>query len=563
MKLTSDRKRFPIWELLTAALFSFFMVFGSAFESSGDYRFLFADWSCCLLTAGQFLLWFVLLFAGISFLFSHWDAPAQLPSGRGMWEKAPAWIQPILRLIRRWADLLYRRPVTVTFLTLLIKNIPYFIVSYPGLFMGDTQSQMGQLMGTATVSNHHPLIHTALMGLFLKLRGLLGWNGSIFLYSLFQALLLLAVISLCIRTLVRLRCRKWITLSILLFYLFHPRIESYLFLVSKDVIYTAFFVLFVLLLFRFVDKEAKMTRSEWVLFALSIVGTVFFRSEGKLIVIGTLVPALFIKRKPVRRQAAALLLLALLSGSFVTNVVCPAMGAKTITDTKEMLSVPFQQTARYVLEYGDEVTEEERQAIDAVLDYDSLAENYNPSLSDPVKSTYKKNGRALPAYFRVWFQMLCKHPGVYIRATMNNYYQYFYPGSAAVGKYTYRWSAASMVNTNNATGQTGFSYPQSTEDLRTLLEQYRDTIFQSPVLSLVYQSAIYTWLAILCIVYTLRKRSLAGFVGTMPMVVQILIFITGPTNGYYGRYQFPMLIYLPMVLVLLPRMLASEKPKGR
>lgn len=558
MKLTSDRKRFPIWELLTAALFSFFMVFGSAFDSSGDYRPLFADWSCCLLTIGQFVLWFLLFFVGVSFLFSLWDSPDRLSSGKGVWEKAPAWIRPILRLIKGYADLLYRRPVAVAFLTLLVKNIPYFIVSYPGIFMGDVQSQIGQLLGTATVSNHHPLVHTALIGLFMKLHGLIGWNNSIFLYCLFQTLLLLVALSLCIRTLVRLRCRKWITLSILLFYLFHPRIENYLFLVSKDVIYTAFFVLFVLLLFRFLDKEKKMTPSEWALFALSIVGMVFFRSEGKLIVIGTMLPALFIKRKPVRRQAAALLLLTLLSGSFVTNVVCPAMGAKTITDTKEMLSVPFQQTARYILEYGDEVTEEERQTIDAVLDYDSLAENYNPSLSDPVKGTYKKSGSALPAYFRVWFQMLCKHPGVYIRATMNNYYQYFYPGTSALSKYSYSWSATSMANTNKATGQTGFSYPQSTEHLRMLLEQYREAFFKSPLLSLVYQSAVYTWLAILCIVYALRKRSLAGFVCTAPMVVQLLVFITGPTNGYYCRYQFPMLNYLPVVLVLLPRMLRNE-----
>ena len=35
----------------------------------------------------------------------------------------------------------------------------------------------------------------------------------------------------------------------------------------------------------------------------------------------------------------------------------------------------------------------------------------------------------------------------------------------------------------------------------------------------------------------------------MPMLVQMLIFITGPTNGYYCRYEYPMVVYLPIVIV--------------
>ena len=39
-----------------------------------------------------------------------------------------------------------------------------------------------------------------------------------------------------------------------------------------------------------------------------------------------------------------------------------------------MLSIPFQQTARYVTKYSDEVTEEEKDAINNVLQYDNLKE---------------------------------------------------------------------------------------------------------------------------------------------------------------------------------------------
>ena len=48
------------------------------------------------------------------------------------------------------------------------------------------------------------------------------------------------------------------------------------------------------------------------------------------------------------------------------------------------------------------MTPEEKEAISAILDYDNLAERYNPNLSDPVKATYNTDAGTdeLLAYFR-------------------------------------------------------------------------------------------------------------------------------------------------------------------
>ena len=50
----------------------------------------------------------------------------------------------------------------------------------------------------------------------------------------------------------------------------------------------------------------------------------------------------------------------------------------------------MQQTARYIRDYGNEVTDDERTAIEKVLDYDAIAQSYMPELSDGVKQYYKK-----------------------------------------------------------------------------------------------------------------------------------------------------------------------------
>ena len=90
-----------------------------------------------------------------------------------------------------------------------------------------------------------------------------------------------------------------------------------------------------------------------------------------------------------------------------------------------MLSIPFQQTARYVKYYGNDVSTEEEKVIRKVLDYDTIGKNYDPDLSDPVKNTYKQKDEYLKDYFNIWFEMLKKHPTAYIQATLNGTYGYW------------------------------------------------------------------------------------------------------------------------------------------
>lgn len=68
----------------------------------------------------------------------------------------------------------------------------------------------------------------------------------------------------------------------------------------------------------------------------------------------------------------------------INHIIFPYLKI-TPGSTKEMLSVPFQQTARYIKEYSDEVTEKEKEVIDRVLNYDTLSERYDTDRSDKVK----------------------------------------------------------------------------------------------------------------------------------------------------------------------------------
>ena len=80
-----------------------------------------------------------------------------------------------------------------------------------------------------------------------------------------------------------------------------------------------------------------------------------------------------------RRQWRCVLLL--LVGILAVYVGCgkisTAIGVEP-GSVRAMLSIPLQQTARYVTTYPEDVTKEEKEALEAVLDYENLSEIYDP-----------------------------------------------------------------------------------------------------------------------------------------------------------------------------------------
>lgn len=542
-----------LWCHAGAVLFAVFMVFGRSFEKRDSWELVMGSGTTMLLSLVQGICWYLAFFLAIRWLFRFLDRAlatgraAQAPDGR----KAG-----IFRLLAgKYLAQLETHPARTAFCTLILISLPYMVFSYPAIFMGDTPSQVGQALGSRVFSNHHPIAHTLLISFFLHIGELVGSdNAGIFLYSLTQTLAVCAVMALAVKALAEIGVNRLLLAAILLYYCVHPRISAFFFLVTKDVPYAACFTLFYVMLFKLLRGTALRKR-DCALLGIGIVGMIFLRNDGQYVIFLTLLLALLYKA--ARKRALAFLGVAAAAVLALNWAVYPLLNVEP-GSIREMLSLPFQQTARYLRDAGWDVTDEEKEAIDRVLDYDVLAESYDPDLSDNVKSTYHGETGDLKDYFSAWFQMLLRHPGIYIQATMNNYYQYFYPGESLFNGYSYSWGGQVMETVNGNEG-TDFSQPEATRQLREGYESIRDDTFRIPLLSWLSSPALYTWAAILYLLYSLRRKSLLGFVYGVPMLVQMLIFITGPTNGAYCRYEYPMLIYLPAVLLLGLRLMGVPR----
>lgn len=566
---TGTREYGKFYTFIPAVLFSFFMIFGYSFLHDSSWDLVVnSDMSQLVKTAIMSVGYFFFFYYIIAWLYDRMDSPVKVPAkNTSNIRFAP---------LRRYLDTFTKRPFTTAFVTLFIVYLPCAIVSFPAFFiMGDTRIQIIQayselkivgpeyleghmLSDTVFLNTHHPPVHTLLIHLCLVTGRHLfhSANAGIFLYAALQCLCILTAVSYVVKILVeKLRVPVLYVFFVLLYYIISPIIQGYMFMVTKDILYAVFLLYFLISMYLlYLGEKSRKLYAE--LF-LSTLGLLLFRNDAKYIfLLSFFIISVF--HKKFRKTALW----------FVTGVLCFSIIYSTVLSffsvtrgsIREMFSIPFQQTARYVKYHEEEITVEQKQAIDNVLDYPSLAIRYNVNLSDGVKSSYKEDASKedLIRYFKVWFEMLRKHPGTYIQATMNNYYIYFYPIGKTFRNFSFESSSYSMSTTNEqiAPLEMCFYYPKSLDTYRNAYELIRDRMAEFPPFSILMLPSAYTWTLILLFFYALRKKrkNAAAFL-MIPCMIILVCCLSGPCNGHYGgRYLYPIILSMPLLLTMTIRL---------
>ena len=272
-----------------------------------------------------------------------------------------------------------------TFLFFFIIWLPHIIMAYPASLISDVWGQLAMFYGRKTFTTHHPPFHTWLIGMAVKFGGKIGnVNIGLFLFILFQFVIFTLIISYEIDSMRRFNAPRWLIILTMIIAGISPYYTAYIGLITKDTLYSYFFLLFMIELYYLLTVREKYFENirHICLFLLSSVAVVLFRNNGKYVIYPMLLIIIFliITRKirlQSRRSVIGLLssstliiLIPLLINFALTKVYDIEKGS-----VKEMLSLPFQQTARYIVNHGDEISEEEKQVIDRILDYNSLAQN--------------------------------------------------------------------------------------------------------------------------------------------------------------------------------------------
>lgn len=558
LKNTKIRARDIVCVVLPAFCFACFMVLGQAFAYDDSLRCISSGSLQRIKAAIAVCGYFIVFSVGIAVLYK-WFESFRIYDESTYMAKSGTFIDKYMKS-------LHRHTFATVFLTIFIIYIPYMIISYPAIHMGDTCNQLAQgynfpegtsgylklIDENVRLNGHHPILHT----LYLHMCMVIGdkvfgsYNVGIFLVSITQTICMISVISYAASVMAKAGVRLQLVLLTALYFVFSPRIQNYMFLITKDVFTACALLILGISIWQIQKKEC--TASAYIAFTISGMCLGLLRNEGRYIVLVCVLFLLIFERKKWKGILVCAIIV-MLAASAVFNAVMPAWKI-TPSSRREALSLPFQQTARYIRDYGDEVTPEEKEAISRVLKYDVLAEKYVPENGDFVKENYNEEASAedLAGYFKSWWQMLKKHPAVYIEAAMNNYYNYFYPGEELAQAYTYEHSAIFMTYVNDALDEIGMSihYPEWSRKYQQMYETLREKIFELPVLSLFKCSASYVWALILWFFYLVKNKRIELVLPALPMVLSLAVALLASRNGDYFRYLYGIAFSFPVTVAL-------------
>ena len=450
--------------------------------------------------------------------------------------------------------------------------LPGYLAYYPGICAYDFTIQLGQIT-SHQYNDHHPLFHTLLMELFIRLgEGLGDATLGIAMYTFLQMSLLAAVLAGGIAMLRRKQVKDgWlIVLQVIAsIFPFHWYMSI---TATKDTMFTAFMVLQLLLLCKLMEeKENRLKLSGWDIgYLLTSVLMILFRNNGRyaMLVLAAFLFLAVIFGKKARKLWMKLLgetLASILIGSLLLSAVFDWTGAQQ-GDRREMLSMPIQQLARCmiyhggvgVLEEDDNTMSEADKALVNEFILNEAYKEYRADIADPVKkntNTYVFVYK-MKDFLSTYLGLFVQYPGEYINSVLAVNAGYLYPfdethayinvngRDAGLGYIQTRWLDAEI-------SPSGIERESKWEWLREKLEYFADANMhlKIPFLKYLLVPGTYFWLYLVLAAWiVLHKRYRLLLPLTLILGYYITLFL-GPTVQL--RYIYPVMTALSYLVIWL------------
>ena len=436
--------------------------------------------------------------------------------------------------------------------------IPYIISLLPGCFTPDSLDEIAQFLGkkdytwsaytvnlldeSVLLNNHHPFLYTLLLGAFSKLGRLLGsYEASFILYSLIQISFLAYTLGYSVAVTQKHLARKKFIIAELLFFILNPLLPIYGMTVVKDTYFCVATILLSVQLYEAFTVK-KLTALRCIFLSLTILLFLLIRNNSIYIMALMLICIILLLRKDKKRLikiGSSILATLLIFQIGIINILCPALKI-TPGSKREMLSVPFLQTARYIKEHPEDISEKDEEIILTVLrkggKLEDISNAYSPSHADSVKNRYNKDAtnEQMADYFKVWFKGLKTHPDTYIEAYLNLHYGWFSFEGNDFNSYSRQEPLTEYV---------GNLFPEYddyyvSETGRGVVNTVLDVYESNPVTASLIEMATYTWIYVFLFFYGLKHKRFKALTVNGILFFNYLISFVGPVA--YMRYAIPM-----------------------
>ncbi|MBR3795902.1 MAG: hypothetical protein IKK34_07740 [Clostridia bacterium] len=429
------------------------------------------------------------------------------------------------------------------FLMILACYMPMLLITFPGSFAYDVPFQLEQVF-TGKYSSHHPLAHTLLLGGLVKLGHHIGnINLGAALYTAIQMAALAACFALTCASISRqsgARAARWAAA----FFALYPLHMMMAVNATKDVLFSGLFVLTLALV-----REALLVERPGVKLAAGIAlcgaGMLLLRNNALYAMAVWLVLLLAMhRRRALRVAAVSLVAVVLCMGA--NNAMKAATGAAE-GDLCEMLSWPIQQLARARNLHGDQLTQEEKQAVDELMPKESWR-LYDPTISDPVKFEFDtKAFLSDPGkYAKVYLSVAKKCPKAYWDALLVHTYSFWYPYQRygvsgyylqmGISDQFYDWCDFERISSQSLMPRV----------LASLSWRFgAQGAMQIPGIGILFNMGVIVWVMLYFVIRDAYMGRWKAFACALLPVLLWGTFLLGPVMA--GRYVYPFVCCLPVM----------------
>lgn len=428
----------------------------------------------------------------------------------------------------------------VPFWKVFVYALPFIVVSfffllafYPAGMTPDSLAQWEQAK-TKEFTNWHPVLFTwVIMGLTAI------WDSPA-IVALFQMGLLAIAFGLLGYTLERFLFPKkyiWIGLGI---FAISPVNAIYSITIWKDVVYSAFMLLFSILIFILVKTAGRESKkiSFLLLFTLVSLGLVFFRHNGFPVFIVTMIVTIVMYKSHWKRLIPISLFI-IITHQLVTGPLYTKLEVYP-SDPQEALSIPTQQIASIVTGDG-QLSYSQKHYINRLMPLELWDEKYNPYSVDSIKFSWGDYDRFViydnpKQYASMWSNMVMTNPKVAAEGLFNQtslVWQMNEPLDGYTSKYV------TNIYLNNEFGlKNRVIEPSITSLARTYLKA------TDKVEELLWRPAVYTSLAILFIYIAYLRNNWRAWLLIFPIALNTgSVFIAIPAQDFRYLYSNSLFMY--------------------
>lgn len=448
-----------------------------------------------------------------------------------------------------WGEKMLSRRSTYLLLTLLLLVVYgiCYVSYYPGTFVYDAPPQTYQAFGRDPLNTHHPVLHTILWGICLRLGARLfgGGTAGLVIYSIGQMLTVICVSILVVYAVYRLTLHAVAALLVYLYYLLVPMLHILSISLTKDVLFGCFLTLFLLLLYDAAGRKTEaLENPKGVririagIFLTGLLSCLFRNNMIYAVILAWI--ALFLLHYPAWLKRT--LLGVIVTYYLIMEILFPLAGVIRGERSEAFPVVMIQLSGIYVNE-PELLDEEETKTL---LAYMPDADWFNRHFADCVKNTFDNELYEADSqtFWELYRDVLKKAPLQCLCLFLDLNVDYWYPDAVIPDLYSQRAYIETDTQEKEIYPVENAGYLSGVHAYYEKIAAHEYPVMNLPVLGYFFSLAFPAGMLLLGIYLILRNKRTQAVLPYIVLTGLFLTFLLGPVSNF--RYLYPFYLSLPL-----------------